>query len=211
MSTFPVRHLDSGEVYERETLYKNRQETAPDLTTLDPAVEAFHKSLPHYQPTPLTSLPAFAQQLGVGHVFVKDESLRFGLPSFKILGASWAIYRAVCDKTGLPSSISLKDAGEAAQRHRIRLVTCSAGNWGRAVARMGTYLGIETAVYMSRNIDEATQERIREEGANVELVDGSYDDSIAAAIKKAQLTGSLLVMDTSWEGFVKIPQARVSI
>lgn len=208
VTPFPVIHRVSGKIYEREPLYLNIQKAASSAVVADPAVEAFHRSLPYYQSTPLTSLPVVAQELGVGHVFVKDESLRFDLPSFKILGASWAVYRAVCDRVGVPASVSLEVAAIAAQERRVRLVTCSAGNWGRAVARMGKYLGIETSVYMSRNIDEATRERIQGEGAKVEVVDGNYDDSIAAAIAEAKLTGALLVMDTSWEDFKQIPQVN---
>ena len=53
----------------------------------------FHRGLPEYKPTPLVSLPALAAELGLGALFVKDESRRLGLNSFKILGASYAISR----------------------------------------------------------------------------------------------------------------------
>ncbi|GAB7347620.1 hypothetical protein MBLNU459_g4492t2 [Dothideomycetes sp. NU459] len=205
--SFSVTHLCSGEVFQRSSVFQNPQMKArPAEMPIDPSIEAFHKSLPYYCPTPLISLPDVAVELGIGHVFVKDESLRFGLPSFKILGASWAVYRAVCNEIGLPPSVPLQTVGKAAQQLKLKLLTCSAGNWGRAVARMGKYLGIEVVVYMSRNIDKATQDRIRGEGAQVEVVDGSYDDSIAAAINVAEGDGSLLVMDTSWDGFTQIPQ-----
>lgn len=149
-----------------------------------------------------------AQELGVAHVFVKDESKRFGLPSFKILGASWAIHCAICEKAALPTTVSIKEAGLAARHHNVRLVTCSAGNWGRAVARMGSYLGIKVAVYVFKGVSEATKDLIRDEGANVMTVDGSYDDSIEAAIEAGEDQDALLVMDTSWDGFEKIPQVR---
>ena len=56
---------------------------------------AFHRRLPGYQPTPLIDAPKLAHMLGIGQVLVKEESKRLGLPAFKILGASWAVYRAL--------------------------------------------------------------------------------------------------------------------
>ncbi|KAF2436135.1 tryptophan synthase beta subunit-like PLP-dependent enzyme [Tothia fuscella] len=172
---------------------------------IDPKVLDFHRSLPEYAVTPLTPLCELAKELGIGHVFVKDESNRFGLPAFKILGASWAVYCAVCAKAGLPSTVSIEELGQTAKAKGIRLVTCSEGNWGRSVARMGKYLGIDTTIYVPRYMDEATQVKIRSEGAIVEVVKGEYDDCIVVTREEADRTGALLVMDTSWEGYEKIP------
>jgi hypothetical protein len=59
-----------------------------------PAVLAtFHAALPGYAPTPLVDLPGLAAQLAVARLLVEDESHRFGLRAFKMLGASWAIER----------------------------------------------------------------------------------------------------------------------
>jgi len=54
----------------------------------------FHRRFPDYAPTPLRELPRLAARLGVGHLFVKDESMRLDLPAFKMpatscLGAFW--------------------------------------------------------------------------------------------------------------------------
>src|SRR4051794_19201901 len=59
-----------------------------------------HRRLPGYHETPLVEAPRLAQRLGVAQVFVKDETSRFGLPSFKVLGASWATYAALRDRLG---------------------------------------------------------------------------------------------------------------
>ena len=61
---------------------------------------AYHKSFSQYAPTPLTELPNLAQKLGVGRIFVKDESHRFGLNAFKVLGASYAIGRYLAGRLG---------------------------------------------------------------------------------------------------------------
>jgi diaminopropionate ammonia-lyase len=174
-------------------------------TPVDPSILQFHRSLPSYSATPLTPLDELAKELGVRKVFVKDESSRFGLPAFKILGASWAVYRIVSAELGLSLTTPLEELGEAGRAKGVKLVTCSEGNWGRAVARMAKYLGVQATIYVPRYMDEATQTKIRSEGAKVVVVNGEYDDTIVASRDDAKLTGALLVMDTSWEGYEEIP------
>ena len=48
-------------------------------------------SWPGYAPTPLVSLPKLAQELGLAQILYKDESVRFGLGSFKALGGAYAV------------------------------------------------------------------------------------------------------------------------
>ena len=64
-------------------------------TCAAPAQEVlrFHKSLPNYSPTPLVELPSAAAELGVGRVFLKDESARMNLSAFKILGRQGTVER----------------------------------------------------------------------------------------------------------------------
>jgi diaminopropionate ammonia-lyase len=173
----------------------------------NPAVEPFHRTLPDYTVTPLIPLPDLAHQLNLGHVLLKDESNRLGLPAFKILGASWAIHKAVAAQCNLPLSATLKELGAAARDAKIQLVTCTEGNWGRAVARMAKYLEINAVIFVPDFMDEATQEKIRSEGATVIVVDGDYDFSIAKAKEEAE-RGGMLVMDVSWEGYEEIPEVK---
>lgn len=70
------------------------------LTDPRPTVAGFHRSLPGYEPTRLVGLPSLAAELGVASVHVKEESARFGLPAFKMLGASYAIARALSERVG---------------------------------------------------------------------------------------------------------------
>lgn len=173
---------------------------------VNPAVvEAFHRTLPDYAVTPLTALPDLAQELGLGHVLLKDESLRLGLPAFKILGASWAIHNAISARCSLPPSASLDELGDASRKAGIELVTCTEGNWGRAVARMAKYLQIKAVIFVPDFMDEATQRRIASEGAKVIVVDGDYDYSVAKAKEEAD-KGGMLIMDVAWEGYEEIPE-----
>jgi hypothetical protein len=175
---------------------------------LNPAIETFHRTLPDYGVTPLVNLPELAKELGVGHVLVKDESHRFGLPAFKILGASWAIYNAVAAKCNIELPASLEKLGAAARAQGVTLVTCTDGNWGRSTARMAKYLQIPAWIFVPKFTDQATQDKISSEGATVCVVDGDYDLSIQAARKYAEENNGLLVMDISWEGYEGIPQVR---
>lgn len=178
---------------------------------VNPTILSFHEQLPEYAQTPLHSLPDLAKELGVSHVLVKDESNRFGLPSFKVLGASWGIYRALLKELGLPlpegaaNMLSLKALGEKANAAGIKLVSATDGNWGRAVARIGKYLDIPVRVHVPKNMDEATREKVAAENAEVLVVNGTYDDAIEAARLNGEQKGWLMVADHSWTGYDDIP------
>jgi diaminopropionate ammonia-lyase len=148
-----------------------------------PAAE-WHRSLPGYAPTPLVDARAAAQALGVARVWVKDESSRFGLPAFKILGASWAIERA------------LRERGD-----RPPIACATDGNHGRAVARVARRRGLEATVFVPAAMIAARREAIAAEGARVEVVEGSYDE----AVERAAASGALVVQDTAWPGYEEIP------
>lgn len=179
-------------------------------------VLAFHQQVPHYEETPLHTVPQLAEELQLGHVFIKDESNRFGLPSFKILGASWAVVRAVVDELGLDLDNLSEGNTEQAQMWQnlasaasvsgVSLVTCTEGNWGRAVARMAKYLTVPAKIYVPSFMPETTRARIRSEGAEVIVVAGNYDDSVAAARQEADaIENAILVMDIGWDGYETIP------
>lgn len=176
--------------------------------TVDPRVEAFHRTLPGYAPTPLTPLPSVAQRMGVGHVLIKDESARFQLPAFKILGASWATCRAVSERLGLPVTVSLEELRQAAKLRHVELFAASEGNHGRAVARMAQWLSIRSHILVPKNMDQATQERIAGEGAEVEVVDGDYDLAVEIADRRASASNGLLIQDNAWPGYELIPTVR---
>lgn len=119
-------------------------------------VIAFHRTLPGYAPTPLVGLP--------GGGWVKDETRRLGLPAFKVLGASWATECALRREPGA-----------------TRLVAASAGNHGRAVARAAAWRGLDARIYLPARSVPARRAAIAGEGAEVVIVDGTYEDAVAAA------------------------------
>ncbi len=162
--------------------------------------------MPGYAATPLTEVPGLAGPLGVGRVFVKDESARFDLGAFKILGASYAVFRALSARLDGTAPSSLKDLRTALERAPgPRLVTATDGNHGRAVARMAAALGLGAEVFVPEVVTDKTVSAIAGEGAEVTVVRGPYDETVRQASKVAADTGALLVQDTAWEGYEQIP------
>jgi diaminopropionate ammonia-lyase len=167
----------------------------------------FHQRLPGYRSTPLIEAPGLARTVGVAQVLIKDESSRLGLPAFKILGASWAVYRALEKRLG-QSPEPWRTVDELAERlvplRPLTLVTATDGNHGRAVAHIASLLGLEARIYVPAGTAQARIEGIVREGARVEIVDGTYDDAVGRA---AQDGGArcLVISDTSWPGYEEIP------
>lgn len=154
----------------------------PDAVLPPPGneIERFHRNMAGYAATPLRPLGTLTSGLDVGPVMMKDESDRFGLPSFKALGASWALEQAVrCD----PSI------------HTV--VAASAGNHGRAVARCATQRGLACRIYLPSGSSADRARLIAEEGAEVVSVDGGYDDAVEVAEHSARQPGTVLVADVS--------------
>ncbi|KAF7309080.1 putative diaminopropionate ammonia-lyase [Mycena kentingensis (nom. inval.)] len=175
----------------------------------------FHQSLAEYAKTSLHDLPSLAESLGLKRVLLKDESHRLGLPSFKILGASWAVYRAVATALGLNRAQldqqwpTVAQLAEAASGSGITLVCTTEGNWGRAVARMAKLLSVNCVVFVPGDMHPATRALIVNEGADVVVVqDGDYDDCVVLAQRRAAEAGDkgLLVMDIAWDDYVEVPE-----
>ena len=172
------------------TWYAHERDLAWSSVGPSPEAFAFHRTLPGYAVTPLIDLPVLAAELGVGRVLAKDESLRLGLPAFKALGASWAIHRALRDRT---------------DRGPVTVVTATDGNHGRAVARFARLLGHRASIWIPDGVHPSAVQAIEDEGARVTVVGGSYDEAVAAAARAADTDGSVLVQDTAWPGYEEIP------
>lgn len=162
--------------------------------------------LPGYAVSPLIAAPDLARAWSVAHVFVKDESSRFGLPSFKALGVSHAIVRVLAERSGGPQSGSWEELVEQARAHPVTLVTATDGNHGRALAHFATMLGLPVEVVVPAVMTQAAADAIVAEGAVVTWLEGSYDEAVAAA---AELAGAspdkVLIQDTAWPGYEVVP------
>jgi diaminopropionate ammonia-lyase len=169
-------------------------------------VQKFHQCLPGFALSPLVSLADLAKELGLKNIFVKDESSRIGLPSFKILGASWGTFRAIAARANLPLDASLSQVAAAAREDGIKLFAATDGNHGRAVARIASLFGLKAEIFVPNFMIAATRRLIASEGAEVISVDGDYDTAVDEASRHADATsGGLLVQDTSFEGYEVTP------
>lgn len=151
-------------------------------------VREFHRTLVGYRPTPLVPLPGLAAELGVERLWVKDESKRLELASFKVLGASWAIHRI------------LEEGGGDA------FVTATDGNHGRALAWAARERGARAVICLPGAASRARADAIRDLGAEVRRIAGTYDDAVAAAASAAEDEELCLVQDMAWPGYEEIPR-----
>jgi diaminopropionate ammonia-lyase len=169
----------------------------------DPAVglkpSAFHRTMPTYAVTPVVELTDLAAASGVARIAVKNEQDRLGLPSFKALGSSWALHERVREMKGLSQGTLVSFAhlrGLIAGLGPPTLCTASDGNHGRALAALAEALGCPCVVFLPADSAASRAEAIRGHGAKVELVQGSYDESVAAAGAAARARGYWYCPDT---------------
>lgn len=177
-------------------------------STMSLTPREFHRRLPGYRRTPLLSIPALAEQLGLEELLVKCESERFGLPSFKMLGASWASYRALSAHLGAEPG-PWNDIGDLerilASAGPLTLVAATDGNHGCAVACAARLMGLGARIFVPSGTARARIEAIRAEGAELIEVDGDYDDAVDRSAREAG-PRCLVVSDTSWPGYTDVPE-----
>ncbi len=179
------------------------------LENVDKA-RAFHKSFPQYSVTPLANLNNMAEFLGLKSLFVKDESYRFGLNAFKVLGGSFAMARYIAEQLG-------KDVSQVDYNYltsdklknefgRATFFTATDGNHGRGVAWAANRLGQKAVVLMPKGTVKSRFDNIAKEGADVTIEDVNYDECVRKANQMAEQTEhGVMVQDTAWDGYEKIP------
>lgn len=181
---------------------------APDTGSSDRPID-FHRRLPGYAQSPLVEAPRLAQKLGVAKIFVKNETSRFGLPSFKVLGASWATYAALRERLGPVADGPLSHEGMQSWAARVRpltLVAATDGNHGRAVARVARWFGLNARIFLPSFVAPARCKAIESEGAELVMIDGVYDASVDAAAEAGRKTGALLISDTARSASDAVPK-----
>jgi diaminopropionate ammonia-lyase len=171
-------------------------------------VREFHATLPGYRPTPLVSLPDLAAEFGVATVWVKDEADRFGLPAFKILGASWAVNRALSARAGhVEPARSLDELRRRVAGSGVTLVTATDGNHGRALARMARLLDIRARIHVPAGLGATAVDAIAAEGAEMVHTSLIYDEVVETVARSVEgRADDVLVQDTSWPGYEDIPR-----
>ena len=153
----------------------------------------FHTSLTKYKPTPLVQLTNLSKKYKVGTIYIKDESHRFGLNAFKVLGASYAIHQ------------SLKIS-----RDIEMFCTATDGNHGKAVAWSAKKFGKKSTIFVPINTTANRIDAIEREGAKVVQINGNYDKTCQKAKNEAEDNNWTLIQDTAWKGYMEIPALIMS-
>lgn len=187
-----------------------QQELALMATGEIEKVRNFHKSFPQYSTTPLAKLGNLAAAKGLGGIYVKDESYRFGLNAFKVLGGSFAMARFIAKQTRrdisqlgytqLTSPETKQELGE------FTFFTATDGNHGRGVAWAANQIGQKSVVYMPKGSSQTRLDNILKEGADASITDMNYDDAVRlATAESAKTPNSVVIQDTAWAGYEEIP------
>jgi diaminopropionate ammonia-lyase len=172
--------------------------------------KCFHAGFPQYSQTPLVRLKQMARRLGLDGLFIKDESYRFGLNAFKVLGGSFAMACFIAKKLGRDVSELTYEVLTSPQLRKelgqFTFFTATDGNHGRGVAWAANKLGQKSVVLMPKGSSQTRLENIRKEGANATITEGNYDECVRmAAALSAQTPNSVVIQDTAWEGYEEIP------
>ncbi|WP_131037968.1 diaminopropionate ammonia-lyase, partial [Clostridioides difficile] len=172
--------------------------------------KAFHESFPQYEKTPLVKLDNLAKLLGVSGIYVKDESYRFGLNAFKVLGGSYSMGRYLAQRLDTDISelgydkLTSKEIKE--KLGEITFFTATDGNHGRGVAWTANKLGQKSVVLMPKGSSEFRLNKIKGEGADASITDLNYDDAVRLANDYAEADDhGVMVQDTAWDGYEEIP------
>jgi len=176
-------------------------------------VSDFHRQIPSYQISPLKSLPNLASMIGVGGIWVKDEAKRLDQNSFKVMGGFFAIYQFIREKLGLTVDQELTYAqlmsdDVKAQLGELTFAAATDGNHGRGVAWSASQLGCNSIIYVHKDTSQARINSIKDKGAEVQVIDGTYDDAVKQLATDAQMNNWQIISDTSWEGYADVP-ARI--
>ena len=170
----------------------------------------FHSTFSVYKETPLVSLKKLAEKTGVDQIYLKDESFRFDLNAFKVLGAGYAIANEIGNRIGKDiaelSAESILSEETKEKIGDITFVTATDGNHGRGVAWTANQLGQKSVVYMPKGSALERLENIRKEGADADIMDMNYDEAVRLAQKMAGEKGWVVVQDTAWDGYEDIPR-----
>lgn len=172
-------------------------------------VHDFQKTHPSYTQTPLHQLKNLANYLNLADIRVKDESFRFGLNAFKVMGGIYAVAKYLADRIGKNiedlSFRALQSPSVREQLGELTFISATDGNHGRGVAWAARELGHKSIIYMPKGSSLQRFNAIRSEGAEADITDLNYDDSVRMCAKLSEEKGWIMVQDTAWEGYDKIP------
>ena len=169
----------------------------------------FYQKISGYRISPLKGLNHLSKFLGLGGIWVKDESERLNLNSFKILGGSYAIYKHIKEVLNVKGrELSFAEITSEENREKLKdlvIATATDGNHGRGVAWTANKLGLRSMIYVHKNTAKARIKTIQNYGATVKIINGTYDEAVEQVTVDAKKNNWQIIADTAWEGYEKIP------
>ncbi|CDS00926.1 hypothetical protein [Sporisorium scitamineum] len=154
-----------------------------------------------------------------GRVYIKDESDRYGLPAFKVLGAAYASFVALCEVWQFDAETTTLEQLRAHSKTISPtpvLVAATDGNHGRAVAFFSQLVGLEAHILIPSGVSQGAERATGSEGPDVTVLrlQQSYDECVrqAAAFANEQVDNGqqrVLIQDTAWQGYTHILQLIV--
>lgn len=194
----------------KENRYINTDSTRGDEAfskVIRQKVYNYHQSLPGYQMTPLESLDQLAGHLQIDKLWVKNEAGRFDLNAFKGLGASYAVAAYFAERLNLDlENLSFEELNhEISRADKVTLATATDGNHGKSLAWAARLFNQDAVVYMPKGSSPERLEAIRSEGARAEMTELNYDATVKLIAEEAEEEGWVVIQDTAWEGYEKIP------
>lgn len=169
----------------------------------------FQQTHKTYTKTPLHVLDALAAEIGVASIYAKDESKRFRLNAFKVLGGIYAIAKYIANRLHIPfenlSFEQLRTPEVKAKLGELTFISATDGNHGRGVAWAARELGHQSIIYMPKGSSQQRLEAIRAEGADASIRDVNYDECVRQCAELAKEHGYIVVQDTAWPGYQEIP------
>lgn len=203
--------MDKFIKWEKNRIPNSEKIDCANILSLEEVEKAkkFHESFPEYSKTPLVKLDNLANEIGLGGIYLKDESFRFGLNAFKVLGGSFSMAKYLAKKLGKDiSELDYKELIKKETKEKIgnmTFYTATDGNHGRGVAWTANKLEQKSVVYMPKGSSEIRLQAIKNEGAIASITDMNYDDAVRLAAEDAKNNNGLIVQDTAWEGYEEIP------
>ena len=169
----------------------------------------FQRTHDKFTETPLINLKALSKKLNINNIYVKDESKRFGLNAFKVMGGIYAIGMYIAEKLGRNiedlTFEEMRSDETKAKIGEITFISATDGNHGRGVAWAARELGQKSVIYMPKGSSNNRLEAIRSEGAIAKITNVNYDETIKICDKLAKENNWVMVQDTAWEGYDKLP------
>lgn len=179
-----------------------------DIVRVSQLVKRYHETIPKYVATPLYRLNQLSEHFGVGNIFLKDESSRFNLQAFKVLGATYAIGKYIAERIDEDfQQMTFEKIRQAKDIiGELTFISATDGNHGRGVAWAAKQLGHRAIIYLPKGASHLRVNHIRRLGAEAYVTDMNYDETVEYCAKRAEENNWVFVQDTASFGYEKLPR-----